>query len=200
MSIRCFLLSSYFNALTFGGLMMNYLLYRGMGMGPVGIWRGISSSIGLAGTFVYQISTNRMSLSSTGMWSIVYQFICISFSAASMFIEDYTLSMALLIFGVCSSRIGLYVFEITVIQLMQEYIPAGIRGNIGGTQNSLNAFFQLSSYALCLIYSNPKDFVVVVIAGYIAVGIAAVLYTFGIYFRFGKNVNSGSDPGNNYNR
>jgi solute carrier family 40 (iron-regulated transporter), member 1 len=173
----------YFNTLTFGGLMMNYLLYRGMGAGSVGIWRGISSAIGLIGTVVYQVASQRYTLMTTGMWSILFQFVCISFSMVSMFIQDYTLSMSLLILGVCTSRIGLYVFKITVTQLMQLYTPDGIRGSIGGTQNSLNAFFQLSQFALCLIYTNPKDFVVVVAAGYLAVAVAAVLYAFGIYFR-----------------
>ena len=147
--------------------MMNYLLYRGMSMGQVGIWRGVSSAVGLVGTIAYKVSANHLKLSTTGMWSIVYQLIFISFSFVSMFISDFTISMVLLVFGVCTSRIGLYVFEITVTQLMQEYIPESIRGNIGGIQNSLNAFFQLSSFVVCVIYPNPKDFIIVVTVGYI---------------------------------
>ncbi len=87
--------------------MMNYLLYRGMGMGTVGLWRGISSSIGLSGTFIYQYSTYHSSLRFTGMLSISFQFICISWSMASMFVSDYTLSMIWMIGGVCTSLIAI---------------------------------------------------------------------------------------------
>jgi iron-regulated transporter 1 len=152
-------------------------------MGSVGMWRGISSAVGLLGTFAYKFSAKYSTLATTGMWSIMFQFVCITFSMVSMFVYDYTVSMALLILGVCASRIGLYVYKIAVTQLMQEHVPEDIRGNIGGTQNSLNAFFQLSSFALCLIYTNPQDFVIVVAAGYAAVGIAVVLYAIGIYHK-----------------
>jgi solute carrier family 40 (iron-regulated transporter), member 1 len=172
----------YLNTLTFGGVMMSYLLYRGMNISTVGTWRGISSLIGLLGTFAYQISIKRMNIISTGMWSILYQLVCISCSMASMFIEDFTLSMTLMMIGVCTSRIGLYVFDISVTQLMQMNIPDGIRGMIGGIQESLNAFFQLSSFALCLIYSNPNDFIIPVAVGYSAVACAALFYSVGIYY------------------
>jgi solute carrier family 40 (iron-regulated transporter), member 1 len=172
---------SYLNTLTFGGVMMSYLLYRGMKVSTVGTWRGISSLIGLLGTIVYQISIKRMNVISTGMWSILFQFICITCSMVSMFVTDFTISMSLMILGVCTSRIGLYVFDISVTQIMQMNIPDGIRGIVGGTQESLNAFFQLSSFALCLVYSNPNDFIIPVAAGYISVGVATLFYGFGIY-------------------
>jgi solute carrier family 40 (iron-regulated transporter), member 1 len=181
--------------------MLSYLLFRGMDLSTVGILRGVSSAIGLSGTCIFQLSMyyTNSSLPLTGMWSILYQFVCISLSAISMFISNYNTSMILFIIGVCASRIGLFVYEITVIQLMQEHIPESIRGNIGGTQNSLNAFFQLSSFALCLIYSNPKDFVIVVMAGYIAVGIASLFFGFGIYkhkVKFESRTNN-NDKNNN---
>lgn len=95
--------------------------------------------------------------------------------------ESYDLSMALLIFGVCMSRIGLWVFDISVTQLMQELIPDGVRGVVGGTQQSLNAFFSLLTFALCLVFPDPKEFHIYVAAGYSAVGLAAILYAFGVY-------------------
>lgn len=172
----------YLNTLTFGGVMMSYLLYRGMKISTVGTWRGISSLIGLLGTIVYQKSIQRgMNIITTGMYSVLYQLLCISFSMISMFVSNFHLSMAFMIIGVCTSRIGLYVFEISVTQLMQMNIPEGIRGTIGGIQESCNAFFQLSSFALCLVFSNPHDFIIPVAAGYIAVASAALLYSIGIY-------------------
>jgi solute carrier family 40 (iron-regulated transporter), member 1 len=161
--------------------MTSYLLYRGMSSSSVGILRGISSAVGLFGTFAYKYSVHRTSLAATGMWSTVFQFVFVTFSMVSMFINDYATSMILFVGGVCISRIGLYVFKISVTQIMQEWIPENVRGNVGGTQNALNSFFQLSSFILCVCYTNPKDFTIVVAAGYLAVGVASILYLKGIY-------------------
>jgi Ferroportin1 (FPN1) len=86
--------------------MTSYLLYRGMNVRTVGICRGVSSAIGLLGTILYQMSAKRMTIISVGMWSIVFQFVCISCSMISMFIDDFMLSMSLMIIGVCASRLG----------------------------------------------------------------------------------------------
>lgn len=173
----------YLNVLTFGGIMTAYLVWRGMKLQTVGVWRGVSSAVGLMGTFVYHLSSKRMSQVDTGMWSIVYQFTCLSMSYAALFIEDYVTSMILLILGVCSSRIGLWVFDIAITQLMQEYIPDGIRGVVGGVQQSLNSFFFLLSFGLGLVFPDPKEFHIYVAAGYVSVGIALLLYALTIYRR-----------------
>lgn len=171
----------YLNVLTFGALMTAYLVWRGMRLETVGILRGISSAIGLAGTFVYHASVKRTSLVNTGMWSVLYEVLCLTVSFGSLFIEDYNLSMTLLIGGVCASRIGLWVFDIAITQLQQEFVPQTIRGSIGGTQASLNALFQLLSFALGLVFPDPKQFHIYVSAGYAAVAVAGGLFYAGIY-------------------
>jgi iron-regulated transporter 1 len=171
------------NALTFGAIMTAYLVFRGMRLETVGIWRGISSAVGLAGTFVYHASVKRTTLVNTGMWSIIYEFACLSICFASLFVDDFNLSMGMLIAGACASRIGLWVFDIAVTQLFQEFIPDGIRGAVGGTQQSLNAFFSLFSFGLGLVFPDPREFHIYIAAGYGAVGVAAIMYTLGVYIR-----------------
>jgi iron-regulated transporter 1 len=173
----------YLNALTFGAIMTAYLVFRGMRLETVGIWRGISSAIGLAGTFVYHESVKRTTLVNTGMWSIIYEFACLSICFASLFVPDFYTSMAMLIAGACASRIGLWVFDIAVTQLFQEFIPDGIRGSVGGTQQSLNAFFSLFAFGLGLVFPDPREFHIYIAAGYGAVGVAAIMYTLGVYVR-----------------
>ena len=97
--------------------MTAYLVWRGMRLEAIGVWRGLSSAVGLAGTFVYHISSQNLSLESTGMWSVVFQFTCLSLSYISLFVDDYDTSMTMLIAGVCSSRVGLWVFDISVPQV-----------------------------------------------------------------------------------
>ena len=97
--------------------MTAYLVWRGMRLEAIGVWRGLSSAVGLAGTFVYHISSQNLSLESTGMWSIIFQFTCLSLSYISLVVDDYDTSMTMLIAGVCSSRVGLWVFDISVTQV-----------------------------------------------------------------------------------
>ena len=149
--------------------MTGYLVWRGMRLETVGIWRGISAAIGLAGTFAYHLSVRRLTLVTTGMWSIVYEFACLSVAFGSLFVSNYDVSVVMLIAGAGTSRVGLWVFDITVTQLMQEFIPSGIRGVVGGTQQSLNSLFQLLSFALGIIFPDPREFHIYASSGYIAV-------------------------------
>jgi iron-regulated transporter 1 len=126
------------------------------------------------------------SVETTGMWSIVFQFFCLTLSYISLFVGDYNTSLFMLITGVCASRVGLWVFDIAMTQLFQEYIPSHVRGVVGGIQQSLNAFFGLFSFALGIFIPDPRQFHIYVAAGYGSVGLAVLLYTCGVYTRRDK--------------
>lgn len=89
----------------------------------------------------------------------------------------------MLIGGVCASRVGLWVFDITMKQFFQECVDEEYRGIVGGLQNSLQAFFGLMVYVLGIIFPNPSDFYILVATGYVSVGIALFLYWIGFYRR-----------------
>lgn len=169
--------------LTFGGIMTAYLVWLGMGMGTIGSWRGVSSAAGLAGTVVYHLMATRMGLVDVGMMSVTFQFLCLSACYASLFMDNISASFIPLIAGVCLSRAGLWVFDITVTQLMQQHIPAPIRGLVGGVQQSLNAFFTLVAYSIGLFISNPKYFHVYASVAYVGVGLSVFFYAHNVYSR-----------------
>jgi len=172
------------NALTLGGLMTGALVWRGMRLETVGMWRGASAAVGLVGTVLYLHASKRVSQVALGLWSVTYQFVCLSVSLASfLVVSHYNWSMAMLLTGVCASRVGLWVFDISVTQLMQEFVPARVRGSVGGTQQSLNALFQLLSFALGLLFPDPRQFPIYASAGYAAVGVAVLLYFVGVVRR-----------------
>lgn len=97
--------------------MTAYLVWRDMSMEAIGIWRGVASAWGLAGTFVFNFLSKRFSLIDIGMMSVVFQFSFVSIGYASLFINDNTISLGMLMVAVCCSRIGLWVFDIAVIQV-----------------------------------------------------------------------------------
>jgi iron-regulated transporter 1 len=173
----------YANALTFGALMTAFLVWKGMPTETVGMWRGVSAAMGLVGTVVYHVSSKRLTVVQAGEWSIIYLFGCLSLCFASFFVDDYLLSMTMLIVGTCASRIGLWIFDISVTQLMQDSVPEGVRGIVGGTQEALNSFFQLLSFSLGLFFPRPHQFYIFAAAGYVSIGLAMILYTMGVYNR-----------------
>ncbi|CAJ1895553.1 unnamed protein product [Cylindrotheca closterium] len=171
----------YSNVFTFGAIMTAYLVWRGMALEQIGIWRGVSAALGLAGTVVYKFLSTQMDLVSSGMLSVTFQFCCLSLCYASLFVEDLNVSSIMLIAGVCSSRIGLWVFDISVTQLMQLNVADDVRGEVGGVQSSLNSFFFLLSFGLGILLPDPASFHVYASIGYIFVAAAAVCFAVGVY-------------------
>jgi hypothetical protein len=75
------------------------------------------------------------------------------------------------------------VYDISMTQIMQERVDANVRGSVGGTQTALNAVFELLPNLLAMIYDKPNQFYVLVIAGYLSVFIAMLLYARGVYWQ-----------------
>ncbi len=162
-------------------MMTSYLVSRNMQLGVVGFWRGISSAIGLLGTLAYRKSVSTISLETTGQWSIMAQFVCLLTCYASLFMHNNNASLAMLIGGTCCSRVGLWVFDLSVTQLMQQYTPVDIRGSIGGVQESFQAMFTLITFILGICFPNPRDFHYFIELGCCSVGIAMICFTTGIF-------------------
>ena len=170
-------------ALTFGNIMTGYLVWRGISMEMIGLWRGVASAAGLGGTFVYHCMVKKMSLVNVGMASVVFQLLCLTACYVSLFVDDINIFFTLLISGVCFSRIGLWVFDISITQLMQLHIPAPVRGLVGGVQQSLNAFFTVIIYTAGLFISNPKYFYIYASISFTGVALAAVFYGLMVFSR-----------------
>jgi len=171
----------YLNVMTFGAVMTAYLVWKGMTLSHIGIWRGISAGIGLLGTCSYHVSTRHSSLAFTGLWSVAFQFASLTVSYASLFVSHDVTSLVMLVGGVCLSRIGLYVFDLTITQYMQSSVPTRYRGIVGGVQNSIQAMFLFLSFFLGLIFPDPRDFSLLVATGYVSVGLAMVCYIAAVY-------------------
>ncbi len=180
----------YSNALCFGGAMTTFLLWEGMSIKQVGMWRGLSSAIGLGGTFAYKISTHCTSVVNTGAWGVMYMFGCVTISCASFLVDDNRTSINILVASAAASRIGLWVFDISITLLYQEMVPNGVRGLVGGTQQSLNSCFTMVSGCLGLVFNKPEQFWVIATVGYVCIGIATMLYTAGVCCRSQKILRS----------
>ncbi len=73
--------------------------------------------------------------------------------------------------------IGLWIADLTVNQLQQERVPEEIRGRIGGTQHSLNQFFDMLRYVLIVILPRMSQFGYHICLSVLSVFIASFIYT-----------------------
>mmetsp|Transcript_10233 Transcript_10233/g.22146 ORF Transcript_10233/g.22146 Transcript_10233/m.22146 type:complete len:527 (-) Transcript_10233:75-1655(-) len=174
----------YLNVLSVGELMTSYLIWRGLSLHLLGIWRGVASIIGLLGTALYGWWSSRMSLQSTSMWSITFFLVCLTVSFTSLFVPNNndTVTLAMLMMGVTASRVGLWSFDLSVSQLIQLTVPQSCRGIVGGTQHSLQNLFFALHFVLGLVWSDPSQFHILMTVGYSAVATAFLLVMRGVYF------------------
>ncbi|XP_057808234.1 solute carrier family 40 member 2 isoform X2 [Salvia miltiorrhiza] len=171
----------YFTVLSFGTLMTAALEWQGIPAYVIGIARGVSATVGIAATFGYPVLEARISTLRTGLWSIWSQWACILLCVASVFMRSRISSAYVLMAGVASSRLGLWMFDLSVIQQMQDHVAESDRCVVGGVQNSLQSMLDLMTYIMGMVISNPQDFWKLIVLSFVVVTLAALSYSVHIY-------------------
>ncbi|XP_004601277.2 solute carrier family 40 member 1 isoform X2 [Sorex araneus] len=102
------------------------------------------------------------------------------FSAMSAKSESM-ISVSLLFAGVIAARIGLWSFDLTVTQLLQENVIESERGIINGVQNSMNYLLDLLHFIMVILAPNPEAFGLLVLISVSFVAMGHIMY-----FRFSQ--------------
>lgn len=171
----------YFTVLSFGSLMTATLEWEGIPTYVIGIARGITATVGIAATFLYPVLQSHISTLRTGLWSIWSQWTCLLLCVVSVFINNKIVAACMLMSGVAASRLGLWMFDLSVIQQMQDHVAEMDRCVVGGVQNSLQSILDLMTYVMGIIISNPQDFWKLIMISFTLVTSAAALYSLHIY-------------------
>ncbi|KAH7667506.1 Ferroportin-1 protein [Dioscorea alata] len=171
----------YFTVLSFGTLMTATLQWKGIPAYIIGLARGFSAIVGISATMIYPIVHSHISTLRTGLWSIWTQWSFLLLCLASIWIKNNGVSAWMLMGGVAASRLGLWMFDLSVIQQMQDEVPESDRCIVGGAQNSLQSMLDLLTYIMGIIVSNPEEFGKLVIMSFVLVSSAALLYTLHVY-------------------
>ncbi|GFP92799.1 solute carrier family 40 member 2 [Phtheirospermum japonicum] len=171
----------YFTVLSFGTLMTASLEWQGIPAYVIGMARGINAIVGIAATFLYPVLQSRISTLRTGLWSIWSQWTCLLLCVASVFVKEKFISAYLLMGGVVLSRLGLWMFDLSVIQQIQDHVAESDRCVVGGVQNSLQSLLDLMTFIMGIIISNPQDFWKLTVLSFVVVMVAATLYSVHIY-------------------
>ncbi|KAK7260039.1 hypothetical protein RIF29_25760 [Crotalaria pallida] len=171
----------FLTVLSFGTLMTATLEWEGIPAYVIGIARGASAVIGIAATVVYPVLQSHISTIRTGLWSIWSQWTCLLPCIAAIWIQNGLLSSYILMGSVGISRLGLWMFDLSVLQQMQDLVPESDRLIVGGVQNSLQSLMDLLAYVMGIIISNPRDFWKLSLLSFLAVTMAAFLYCIHVY-------------------
>lgn len=130
----------YFTVLDFGSLMTAYLKLRGLDAAYLGAARGAGAIFGVVASVTFPFFRRCMELKPSALVGIWLQLICISPSLAVLIWPFHDtahrtlIASWLLIAGVITSRFALWLFDLSVSQIMQETVPERERGVVGGVQ------------------------------------------------------------------
>ncbi|KAF7050915.1 hypothetical protein CFC21_059209 [Triticum aestivum] len=165
----------------FGTLMTATLDWEGIPAYVISLARGFSAMVGIAATVLYPAAHARLSTLRTGLWAIWTQWCCLLLCVGSVWVGGRAASAWGLMAGVAASRLGLWMFDLAVTQLMQDGVPDADRCAVGGVQSSLQSVFDLLTYVMGIIVSDPRDFGELIALSFLLVTCAAVMYTLHVY-------------------
>ena len=85
-------------------------------------------------------------------------------------------SLALIVTGVVSARFGLWLFDLSVVQIVQENVIESERGIVNGIMSSMNFFNDMLHFLLVTIFPNPSQFGYLTILSFLSIATAWVLF------------------------
>ncbi|XP_010882875.1 solute carrier family 40 member 1 [Esox lucius] len=86
------------------------------------------------------------------------------------------ISITLLFLGVITARIGLWSFDLTVTQLLQENICESERGVVNGVQSSMNYLMDLLHFIMVISAPQPQHFGILVIISVLFITTGHTMY------------------------
>ncbi|KAK3398745.1 hypothetical protein B0T20DRAFT_453444 [Sordaria brevicollis] len=176
----------YLTVLSFSGQMLTYLLASNLNLWQVGIIRGISTMFELSATWIAPRLMKRIGVLRTGLWSVSWQMTWLA-GGVSCFFYYYgkgyeatrrsLMSAVGLVVAVAFSRIGLWGFDLSVQNIVQDEVQDDRRGIFSSVEASFQNIFEMLAWALTIIWPNPNSFqwpiVISVAAVYVAGGLFA---------------------------
>ncbi|KAH7920921.1 hypothetical protein BV22DRAFT_1198573 [Leucogyrophana mollusca] len=223
--------SIYLTVLSFDGTMLTFLKDSRRYTDPfIAGQRAACTVAGLTGTILFPIVSRKVGLVRTGSWSIWSEFMCLMPVVVSLYIgapasksntpETVPAWNAALLFGgvltfdapaltkamagMALSRIGLWMFDLAQLQILQESLESNPRRNrLTSLQYTLQNMFDMAKYALTMGLASPSEFRWAGLVSTIAVFAGGILYTFGFkecipsiaYFPDGRHIVSASHDG-----
>ena len=169
----------YLTVLSFAGQMTTYLLANStprLTSTTIGFLRTASTVLEISATFIAPQIMNAIGPVRAGMWSLSWQMLCLTPAVAFFFTSTPPISVISIIIGVILSRIGLWVFDLSAQQIIQESVEAQYRGSFSSIEASFQNLFELLTFAMTIVFPRPEQFKYPALVSLVAVYVAALLY------------------------
>jgi iron-regulated transporter 1 len=139
----------------------------------IGIFRGAGALFGLIPTFLFAFAKEKMGLLKASRSFILFQFICVLFSAICFYnLENIYPFLILILF----SRVGLYGFSIGETELRQVMIPKDKRGEVNGIANSITGMATVGLFFMGSLLGDTAHFGAMIIISVVAVLTSLLLF------------------------
>lgn len=167
--------------LSFGQLMIAYVRTLGVSVALITAFRGLGEVFGLAATRVSPRLVRRMGAAPAATLFIWAQWTMLAAAVVGALPWARTwpplIPVVLLMGGVGASRLGLWGFDLSVSQMMQEQVSPPALPVVSGVQHSLEALFSALASVAAIFLSTPSQFSLLAIGSFASITIAGVLHT-----------------------
>ena len=172
----------YMTVMSFGSTMTAFLALSGIGESTLSLFRGFGALSGVSATLVSPRLSVWYGLEKTAMLAIIGQATVLIAAVAPMIVwkESYFAELVLLSF-LSVSRFFLWLFDISVNQIIQENATRGSVGTIFGVQSGLQYTFQSLAYIWTLFWPEPGQFLALMVLSDMIILIAMSLTVFGYW-------------------
>jgi len=174
----------HFTVLSFGILMTAYLKWLGLSEAGLSLYRGFAAATGVLGAKAFPLFHRLCGLRLSGFLSIAFFLTCILLGAlpdiGNLIISiSSTLRFNFLVWAIAISRFGLWVFDLSVSQIIQEWVDQSELGRVSATQQLLENVFTVFIFVGGLAAPNPQDFVWLML-----ISVSAVVSSFTLFSCF----------------
>jgi len=172
-----------FSALCPGAILINYMVYTNASTIEVAFLQSIGSGIGIISMFGTPKIIEKIGLSLCGLISIWVYFLLLLIGFLKVVIMGS--SIWLLIIPIMLSRIFVWSYEITEIQIIKESVDDSIISKVNSIEYQLSHIMTLLSYSVAIMSISPKNFIYQAGASLATVFIGGLFFT--IWYRnYGK--------------
>jgi len=188
----------YLTVIGFSTITTGFAYGEGLSEAYVSICRGLGSLFGVLGTILFPRIRGRIGLVKTGIVGFSVEILMLFVCGVSIWMpgspsnlytssgenrasvdakpERILTSIIVLMTGIILSRVGLWLSDLTITQLQQEYVAENERGIVGGVQYSSNCLFNVGQFVLTIILPKPEQFGILILISICAIILGGVTY------------------------
>ncbi|ORX92434.1 hypothetical protein K493DRAFT_225727, partial [Basidiobolus meristosporus CBS 931.73] len=167
----------YMSVLSIAGTMVSWLKWKGYSDSHIGGMRSIMTLLAIVGTFLMPLMSRRWGLMKTAQVSLILEWLALIPVICSFFIYQSWFTGVLLIAGISLSRMCVWIFDLSQMQILQENVTNSQTGLIHGWHFTLCNLFDLGQFLLTMIWSDPQLFKIPATISFLMIFLAACTFS-----------------------